>query len=46
MHVEHIDNGDRTSASRKLNIEETKGKGRGIKTWNKCVKVDMKRLSI
>jgi len=33
-------------AYRKLQVEGTKKKGRGRKTWNECVKVDMKRLGL
>jgi len=29
-------------ASKELQVEKTEGKGRGRKTWNECVKVDMK----
>jgi len=29
-----------------LPVEGTKSKGRDRKTWNKCVKVDMKRLVV
>jgi len=27
-------------------VEGTKSKGKGRKTWNECVKVDMKRLGL
>jgi len=33
-------------ACKELQVEGTKSKGRGRKTWNQCVKVDMKRLDL
>jgi len=37
---------DWVSACRELQVEGTKSKGRGIKKWNECVNVDMKRLGL
>jgi len=31
---------------KELQVEGTKSKGRGRKTWNECGKVDMKRLGL
>jgi len=44
--VERKDKSDWVSASRKLQVETTKGKGRGRMTWNECVKIEMKRLGL
>jgi len=42
-HVEHKDKSDWVSECRELQVEVTKSKGSGRKTWYKCVKVDIKR---
>jgi len=43
-HVERKDKSDWVSACRELQVEGTNGKGKGRKTWNECVKVNMKKL--
>jgi len=45
-HVERKDNSDWLSAWRGLLVEGTKTKGRGRKTWNEWMKVDMNRLGL
>jgi len=42
--IERKDKSDWVSACRELQVERTKGRGR--KTWNECVKVDMKWLNL
>jgi len=37
---------DWISTCRELQVVGTKGKGRGRKTWNECVKEDIKRLGL
>jgi len=44
--VEPKDNSDWVSACRELEAEGEKTKKRSRKTWNECVKVDMKRLGL
>jgi len=41
-----LDKSDWISACRKFQVEGTKSKGRDRKTWNECVKVDIKSLGL
>jgi len=45
-HIERKDKEDWVSKCRSLEVGGLRGKGRGRKTWNECVKDDMRRFGL
>mgnify|MGYP005613852149 FL=1 len=45
-HVERLNADNWVSACREIEVEGSRGRGRGRKSWNECVVEDMKRLRL
>ena len=45
-HVERMSAGNWVSACREIEVEGSRGRGRGRKTWQECISEDMRRLGV